>query len=204
MARQVAHFCGFLGAAVTIAYLVSFSVPPARYYPDTWLGGFHSFFTDVLVRQEGLPPEHEPGWMDEVEPGDVLFMSRAHVAWGQWSHVAVVVEAPPDARGIEPGRLALLDAAVWDGLYLSPLERYADWPRVVARRASDDPAVRRRIAEIALSHRERVFAFWARGGDPFSSCSKAAIDALKAVGLDPGVDGWQAPDLLWRSDVWVD
>lgn len=202
--RGFAHLSGILGTALLVVYAASFSVPPARHFPDTFAGSFHTFFTDLFVDQEGLPTQHETDWMETVRPGDVLFMSRRHVAWGQWSHVAVVVEAPEDARWVEPGELALVDASIWDGLYLAPLERYADWPRVVARRASRDPEVRAAIAEVALSHRERVFAFSARGGDELTSCTKAAIDALEAVGLDPDVEGWQVPDLLWRSDVWVD
>jgi hypothetical protein len=202
--RRIAYIGGVIGAVITVGYALALSVPPAQYFPETFLGSFHSFSAELIFGQEVLPPENDPDWLEKAEPGDILFMTRRHVAWGQWSHVAVVVKAPENSFWVEPGTLAVLDASIHDGLYLSPIERYADWPRVVVRRASDDPEVRARIAATALTHRRRIFGFSSRAGDRMSSCTKAAIDALKSVGIDPAVNGWQVPDLLWRSDIWLD
>jgi ABC-type xylose transport system substrate-binding protein len=138
-----------------------------------------------------------------VEPGDVLFVSRGHVTWGEWSHATVVVVAPANARWVRPGSLAVLQASIQDGVYLDRLETYADWPRVRLKRASHDPEVRRRIAEAALTHRSRLFAGVVRGDAPYTNCTTSVISALKAVGLDPGVRGWRTPDELLRSAVWV-
>lgn len=187
-----------------ILYAVAFMVPPATTFPDSVVGSFHTFFVDVFVDQKGVPDEHDPDWMFKVEPGDFLFMTRGHVAWGQWSHVGVVVRAPDNAFWVEPGTLALLDSSINEGMYLSPIEDYADWPWVVIRRASDDPEVRERIAETALKHRMLIFAFAARAGDLVTNCTKAAIEALESVGIDPGLSGWRTPDELFRTDVWVD
>jgi hypothetical protein len=204
MARWVTHACGVMGAALVTVYALAFTVPPSPTFPDSVPGSFHTFFVDVFVGQEGLPEDNDPDWMETAEPGDVLFMSRAHVAWGQWSHVAVVVRAPENAFWVEPGTLALLDASIQDGMYLSPLEDYADWPRVVIRRASNDPEVRGRIAEKALTHRMLIFAAAARAGDRVTNCTKAAIEALESVGIDPGLTGWRTPDELYRSNIWLD
>ena len=84
-----------------------------------------------------------------------------------------------------------------------PEDTYCDWPRVVVRRASDDPEVRARIAEAALTYRMRIFAGVARAGDPLTNCTKAAIDALESVGLFPDLSGWRTPDELFRSDIWL-
>ena len=202
--RALAHVAGALGAAVVVLFAIGLTVPPAEEFPDSLVGAFHTFFVGILLDQDGLPPEHDPDWMARAEPGDVLFVSRGHVAWGTWSHVAVVVEAPADAVWAEPGSLAVLDASIHDGMYYSPLEAYAGWPRVVVRRASHDPAVRRRIAEAATGHRYRMFAGVARDGSPYSNCTTSAIASLASVGLDPGLSGWRTPDELFRSPVWVD
>ena len=204
--RSAAHAAGALGGLAVVLFLAGLAIPPADSFPDSKLRAFHTFFVGALADQTELelPDEHEPGWLETVEPGDVLFLSRGHVTWGEWSHVAVVVEAPEDALWVRPGSLAVLDASIHDGMYYAPIELYAEWPRVVVRRASNDPAVRRRIAEVATGHRWRMFAGVARGSSPYSNCSTTAIAGLKAVGLDPGVDGWRTPDELFRSAVWVD
>ena len=202
--RGATHVCGVLGATLVVVYALAFTVPPSPTFPDSIPGSFHTFFTDVFVGQEGLPEENAPDWMETAEPGDVLFMTRGHVAWGQWSHVAVVVRAPQNAFWVEPGTLALLDASIHSGMYLSPFETFADWPRVVVRRASDDPGVRAQIATAALKHRMLIFAAAARAGDLVTNCTKAAIEALESVGIDPGLSGWRTPDELFRSDIWLD
>lgn len=202
-ARTLAHVSGALGAALVGLFALGATLPPAEEFPDSLVGAFHTFFVGILAEQEGLPGEHHPDWMAWAEPGDVLFVSRGHVAWGGWSHVAVVVRAPPDAVWVEPGTLAVLDASIHDGMYLSPLTTYAAWPRVVIRRASHDPEVRRRIAEHALTHRRRLFASVLRTGAPYSNCTTTAIESLETVGLDTGLTGWRTPDELFRSPVWV-
>jgi hypothetical protein len=178
-----------LGAVLLLVYALAFTVPPAPTFPESIPGSFHTFFTDVFVGQEGLPDRHDPDWMESAEPGDILFMTRGHVAWGQWSHVAVVVRAPEDAFWVEPGTLALLDASVHSGMYLSPFEEFADWPR---------------IATAALKHRMLIFAAAARAGDLVTNCTKAAIESLESVGIDPGLSGWRTPDELFRSNIWLD
>lgn len=195
---------GTAGALLVGLFVWGVTVPPAETFPDSLAGAFHTFFVGILVNEGGLPDAHDPDWRSGAEPGDVLFVSRGHVAWGEWSHVAVVVVAPHDAVWAEPGSLAVLDASIHDGMYFSPLETYAGWPRVVVRRASDDPGVRQRIAATALSHRDRIFAGVARRGSPYSNCTTSALDALASVGLDAGLTGWQTPDELFRSEVWVD
>ena len=183
--------------------LVGLTVPPAERFPDSRLAAFHTFFVGTLVETMGLPEANDPDWMSRAEPGDVLFLSRGRVAWGEWSHVAVVVRAPADAIWVRPGSLAVLDASIYDGMYLSPLDAYAGWPRVLVRRASNDPDVRRRIAEAALTHRGRIFAGVVRGRSPYTNCTTSAIAALESVGLSPGLSGWRTPDELLRSPVWL-
>ena len=202
--RGLAHAAGAVGAFFVGLFVLGMSVPPADEFPDSLVGAFHTFFVGVLVSQEGLPEHHDPDWRARAEPGDVLFVSRGHVAWGSWSHVAVVVRAPADAIWAEPGTLAVLDASIHDGMYFSPVDTYAGWPRVVVRRASADPEVRRRIAQAALAHRHRMFAGVARSGSPYSNCTTSAIEALASVGLDAGLSGWRTPDELFRSEVWLD
>ncbi len=203
LVRGLAHAAGSTGLSLVLLFLWGLTVPPAREFPDSLLSAFHTFFVGTFVSQSGLPDEHDPAWMASAEAGDVLFVSRGHVAWGEWSHAAVVVRAPADARWVKPGELAVLDASIYDGLYLSPLENYATWPRVRLRRASEDPEVRRRIAEAALTHRTRMFTGVARNGAPYSNCTAVAIGALESAGLDPGVPGWRTPDELFRSKVWL-
>lgn len=200
----MAHAAGLGGAALVGLFAWGLTVPPAEQFPDSLVGGFHTFFVGTLVAQEGLPDAHDPDWMERVEPGDVLFVSRGHVAWGEWSHVAMVVRAPEDAFWVEPGTLAVLDASIHDGMYLSPLSNYAEWSRVVVRRASADPAVRRRLAAEALTHRSRLFVGVARNGAPYTNCTTSVIQSLEAVGLAPGLPGWRTPDELFRSEVWLD
>jgi len=201
-----AHAAGVIGAAVVGAMVVGLAIPPAERFPDSLLLAFHTFFVGALVDQEDvdLPDEHDPDWLTKAEPGDVIFVSRGHVTWGQWSHVAVVVRAPDDAIWVEPGTLAVLDASIHDGMYLSPLETYAEWPRVVIRRASDDPEVRWRIAEAALTHRDRMFTGVARNGAPYTNCTTSAISALESVGIRPELTGWRTPDEFFRSRVWLE
>ncbi len=202
--RGLAHACGSAGAALVALFLFGLVVPPAETFPDSLLVAFHTFFVGTLVEQQGLPEEHDPGWMAKAEPGDVLFVSRGHVAWGEWSHAAVVVRAPADARWVEPGRLAVLDASIHDGMYVAPIETYARWPRVLVRRASHDPEIRRRIAEAALTHRARMFVGVARNGAPYTNCTTSVISALESVGIEPRLRGWRTPDELLRSAIWVE
>ncbi|GMV04543.1 MAG: hypothetical protein AMXMBFR53_08230 [Gemmatimonadota bacterium] len=202
--RRLAHAAGGVGALLVVLLLVGVMVTPADTFPDSKLRAFHTFFVGTLVEQEGLPEENDPDWLATAEPGDVLFLSRGHVAWGEWSHVAMVVRAPDDALWVEPGSLAVLDASIHDGFYLTPIETYTAWPRVVVRRASRDPDVRRRMAEAALTHRTRMFVGVARGRAPYSNCTTSVISALASVGIDAGVKGWRTPDELLRSPVWLD
>ncbi len=203
--RGLAHLAGGIGAIVVVAFGIGLAIPPAQEFPDSLLTAFHTFFVGVVVGDDDpLPGLHDPDWMEVAEPGDILFLSSGQVAWGMWSHVAVVVEAPEDARFARPGSVAVLDASIHNGMYVVPLDIFASRPNVVVRRASDDPAVRARIAEVALEHRDRVFTGVARPGAPYSNCTKAAIEALEAVGLEPDVTGWRVPDELWRAEVWVD
>jgi len=204
LVRGLTHGCGAAGAVLVGLFLIGFAIPPARSFPDSLLTAFHTFFVGAFVDQEGLAEEHDPDWMAKVEPGDVLFVSRGHVTWGEWSHAAVVVRAPSDARWVEPGTLAVLQSSIHDGVYLAPLETYAGWPRVRVKRASHDPAVRRRIAEHALTHRSRLFVGVARGDAPYTNCTTSVMAALESVGLDAGVRGWRTPDELLRSAVWVE
>lgn len=204
MIKALAHSAGLGGALLGALLLGGLFVPPAERFPDSLVVAFHTFFVGTLTRQEGLPRENDPDWMARAEPGDVIFVSRGRVAWGEWSHVAVVVRAPEDAVWVEPGTLAVLDASIYDGMYLSPLENYAGWPRVVVRRASADPEVRKRIAEAALTHRSRMFVGVARNGAPYTNCTTSAISALESVGIRPDLNGWRTPDELLRSDVWLD
>jgi len=204
LARGVAHASGALAVGLLLAYAVSFGVPHSGAFPDGFGGAFHTFFTDLVVHQTASPPENDRHWRSRVAPGDVLFMSEGHVPWGEWSHVGVVVRAPAGSRWVRPGELAIVDASIFDGFYLAPLRVFSDWPWVAARRASADPVVRAEIARLALADRSRIFAVSAREGEPVTNCTKIVVDALKGVGLDPGVDGWQVPDLLWRSDVWAE
>ena len=185
-------------------FLVGLAIPPARSFPDSLLVAFHTFFVGVFVEQDGLAEEHDPDWMAKVEPGDVLFVSRGHVTWGELSYASLVVRSPAYARWVEPGTLAVVQASIHDGVYLAPLETYAGWPRVRVKRASHDPEVRRRIAEAALTHRSRLFVGVARGDAPYTNCTTSVISALKSVGLDPQVHGWRTPDELLRSAVWVE
>ena len=200
----MAHASGVGGALLIVLLIGGLFVPPAERFPDSLVVAFHTFFVGTLRSQEGLPTENDPDWVSEAEPGDVIFVSRGRVAWGQWSHVAVVVRAPEDAVWVEPGTLAVLDASIYDGMYLSPLENYAGWPRVVVRRASADPDVRMRIAEAALTHRSRMFVGVARNGAPYTNCTTSAISALASVGIRPALNGWRTPDELLRSDVWLE
>lgn len=202
--RGLAHVCGSAGVALVVLFLYGLTVPPAKTFPDSLLVAFHTFFIGVLVEQQGLPEENDPGWMSKAEPGDVLFVSRGHVAWGEWSHAAVIVRAPRDARWVEPGRLAVLEASIFDGIYLAPIETYAHWPRVLVRRASDDPEIRRRIAEAALTYRRRIFVGVARNGAPYTNCITSVISALESVGIEPRMRGWGTPDELLRSVAWVE
>ena len=201
--RALAHSAGTLGATLVVLFLVGLAIPPAEQFPDSLVGAFHTFFVGVVTAQEGLPADHDPDWIQQARPGDVIFVSRGHVAWGAWSHAAVVVRAPDDAVWAEPGALAVLDAAIHDGMYYSPIEVYAEWPRVALRRASDDPEVARRIADAAHAHRHRIFVSVTQGpGTPYSNCTTSVIEALAAAGLDTGLTGWRTPDELLRSPVW--
>ncbi len=201
--RLAAHLSGMVGLTAVLLFLAGLTVPPADEFPDSLVGAFHTFFVGVVVDQEGLPNGRDSDWMARAEPGDVVIVARGHVAWGAWSHAAVVVRAPADAVWVEPGTLAVLDASIHDGMYLSPLETYADWPRVVLLRASEDPDVRRRIAEAALAERRLIFASVVRPGGPYTNCTNSVVDALASVGLDAGLTGWGTPDELIRSDVWL-
>lgn len=203
IARGLAHAAGIAGVVLVSLFAWGVTVPPAEEFPDSLAGAFHTFFVGVLVAQEGLPDEHDPHWMASVEPGDVLFVSRGHVAWGEWSHAAVVVRAPEDAFWVEPGTLAVVDASIYDGMYLSPLDTYADWPRVAVRRASEDPDVRARIARAALAHRGRMFASVVRSDAPYTNCTTSVISSLESVGIHPQLTGWRTPDELFRSEAWL-
>ncbi len=202
--HRLAHAAGAVGMSLVFLLLVGLAIPPAEKFPDSLVSAFHTFFVGTLIHQEGLPAESDPGWMAKAEPGDVLFFSRGHVAWGEWSHVAMVVRAPDDAVWVKPGTLAVFDASIYDGMYLSPLEAYGDYPRVVVRRASDDPEVRRRMAEAALTHRTRIFVGVARNGAPYTNCTTSVISALQSVGIQPHLPGWRTPDELLRSEIWLD
>lgn len=202
--RWTAHACGSAGLALVVAFGVGLAVPPAERFPDTLLPAFHTFFVGLVRERGDLPARHDRDWMARARPGDVLFVSRGHVPWGEWSHAAIVVRAPDDAFWVEPGTLAVVDASIHDGIYLSPLATYREWPRVALRRASPDPAVGRRIARAALEARHALFAAVAMDGAPYSNCTKSTVDALRAAGIEPAVRGWRTPDELFRSPVWVE
>ena len=93
MIRALAHASGVGGALLIVLLIGGLFVPPAERFPDSLVVAFHTFFVGTLRSQEGLPTENDPDWVSEAEPGDVIFVSRGRVAWGQWSHVAVVVRA---------------------------------------------------------------------------------------------------------------
>jgi len=208
----VAHLCGALGAAVVLLFAAGLTIPPSDPFPNSRLAAFHTFFVGAAVGDDDrLPVDHTPDWMDRVRPGDVLFMSKGRVAWGRWTHVAMVVrapevgdDAPPGARWVTPGSLAILDSGIHYGMYLQPFEAFADWPRVVVRRVSEDTEVGESIAAHALTHLDRIFAGVTLGAAPYSNCTKSAVDALRAQGFDPGISGWWVPDELYRSGIWLD
>ncbi len=202
--RILAHLSGAVGAILVLLFGVGLTIPPAEEFPDSLLTSFHTFFVGAVVGDDDeLPDVVDPDWMETAEPGDVLFFSKGHVPWGVWSHVAVVVRAPADAKWVEPGSIAVLDSSIHYGMYLAPLTDFADWPRVVRRRVSNSAAVRERISDAALEHRHDIFAGVARAGAPYSNCTKAAVEALEAVGVLPALSGWRVPDELYRSEVWL-
>lgn len=209
IATTAAHLSGALGVVLVLLFSVGLTLPPSEEFPDGLAESFHTFFVGAVVGDDDrLPVENTPDWTRTVRPGDVLFMSKGRTPWGMWTHVAMVVRAPEDSprdtRWVEPGELAVLDAGIHWGMYLAPLSGFADWPRLVVRRASDDPEVGERMAEVALQHLDRVFAGVTLGEAPYSNCTKSVVDALASEGFDAGISGWWVPDELWRSDVWLD
>jgi len=202
--RMVAHVSGGMGAAVVLLFAAGLTVPTAQRFPDSPWTAFHTFFVGVFQELDGLPADHDPDWMQKARPGDILFASRGRTAWGEWTHVAVVVTAPPDAIWTEPGSLAVLDASIHDGMYVGRIEKYREWSRVRVRRVSNDGGVRERIAQAALRHRDGIFVGAARGSAPYTNCTKAALDALASVGIQVDLGGWRVPDEFYRSDVWLD
>ena len=204
-----AHLAGAAAVCAVLLFLFGLTIPTSEEFPDTLAESFHTFFVGAVVGDDDrLPEENTPNWLDEVRPGDVLFMSKGRTPWGMWTHVAMVVRAPEgsprDTRWVEPGELAVLDAGIHWGMYLAPLSGFADWPRLVVRRASEDPEVGERMARVALEHLDRVFAGVTLGKAPYSNCTKSVVDALASEGFDAGISGWWVPDELWRSDVWLD
>ena len=193
---------------VVALFVVGLAIPPSEEFPDSLWASFHTFFVGAVVGDDDrLPSEHSPGWREEVRPGDVLFMSKGRTPWGMWTHVAMVVRAPEDrprdTRWVRPGELAVLNSGIHDGMYLAPLEEFDDWPRLVIRRATEDPAAGERMAQVALSHLDRVFAGVTLGAAPYSNCTKSAVEALRSEGFEPGISGWWVPDELWRSEIWL-
>ncbi|MDT8369605.1 MAG: hypothetical protein RQ745_10395 [Longimicrobiales bacterium] len=201
--RLAAHLSGVVGAGVCLLFAAGLTIPTSDEFPDSLWVSFHTFFVGAVVGDDdALPEEHDPEWMERARPGDVLFMSRGKTPWGRWTHVAMVVRAPDDATWVEPGSIAVLDSGIFGGIYLQPLSAFREWPRVVIRRATDDPEVARRLSDAAVEQRDGVFAAVTLGRAPYSNCTKVAIDALRSEGFDPEISGWWVPDELFRSEVW--